>query len=395
MSDLGEEIYRAICDVTQASTAGLHEPYFDDEEERFVLDCIRSSFVSSVGKYVSDFEEELASYLGVRRAVAVVNGTSALQIALQLAGVGPGDEVLIPTLSFVATANAVRYCGATPHFIDSCVETLGLDVNSLEARLATIGVVTHQGCQNKETGATIRAVVPMHTFGHPCDMEKILRIAEKYSIRVVEDAAESLGSTYQGIHTGSFGLVSAISFNGNKIITTGGGGAIVTNNEELGNLAKHLTTTARIPQRWGFLHDQVGYNYRMPNINAALGCAQMKKLPLFVEAKRQLAFDYASRFKSVPGISFKQENDGCSCNYWLQTVLLDDDRVCERDSILTYLNDRRITARPAWSLLHTLPMYTDCPKTNLSTSVSLEKRIINIPSSPFLSRSFDKNKRNF
>ena len=359
----------------------LHEPHFGGNEWGYVKECLDTGWVSSVGKFVDRFEADLAAYTGVKRAVAVVNGTAALQMALLLVGVRPGDEVLIPALTFVATANAVTYCGAIPHLVDSEERTLGLDPHKLEMYLSGIVEMRSDGAWNRQTGRRLKAVVPMHTFGHPVDLDSLEAVCSEYQLELVEDAAESLGSWYKGEHTGNRGKVSALSFNGNKIITTGGGGAILTNDEELGRLAKHLTTTAKIPHRWEFNHDQIGYNYRMPNLNAALGCAQLEQLPGFIESKRLLAERYRCAFADIEGVRFFCEPVDCRSNYWLNVLLLDKKQEGERDKLLDITNTGGIMTRPAWTPMHRLPMFADCPRMDLSVAESLERRLINIPSS--------------
>lgn len=364
--------------------AALHEPFFAGNEWAYVKECLDTGWVSSVGKFVDEFEDRLANYTGCRRAIAVVNGTAALQICLKLVGVAPGDEVLVPALSFVATANAVTYCGAIPHFVDCEERTLGLDPAKLEDYLQGSVEPGRSGSVNRHTGRRIKAVVPMHTFGHPVDLDPLGAVCARFGLEMVEDAAESLGSLYKGVHTGNRGRVAALSFNGNKTITTGGGGAILTNDAALGKLAKHLTTTARVPHKWNFTHDLVGYNYRLPNINAALGCAQLEQLPTFLENKRALAGRYKAAFKAVGGLSFFSEPDFALSNYWLNTLVLDEADIAARDDILEVLNTGGVMARPAWTLLSSLPMYADCPKGDLRVARRLAKAIINIPSSPGL-----------
>ncbi len=312
----------------------LHEPMFAGNEWSYVRECLETGWVSSVGKFVDRFEEQLAEYTGVKRAVAVVNGTAALHICLKLAGVLPGDEVLAPALTFVATANAVAYCGAVPHFVDSEEKTLGIAPRKLADYLKEIAEVGHNGCHNKKTGRRISAVVPMHTFGHPVDLDPLVEVCRRFKLELIEDTAESLGSFYKGRHTGNWGRLSALSFNGNKVITTGGGGAVLTNDEELGRLAKHLTTTAKLPHRWAFIHDQTGFNYRLPNINAALGCAQLEQLPVFLEKKRALAERYRNAVKEIEGITFFTEPDFARSNYWLNVLLLIVGQAVWRDTLL-------------------------------------------------------------
>lgn len=364
----------------------LHEPEFMGNEWELVKNCLDSTFVSSVGKYVDRFEVMLAEYTGAKYAVAVVNGTAALHIALLLAGVRPGDEVLIPTLSFVATANAVSHCGGIPHFVDSQWSTLGIDVRRLGEYLEQC--VQEKGGKliNRNTGRRIGAIVPMHTYGHSVDMSSLLDLANSYNLPVVEDAAESLGSTYKGNHTGTLGLLGTLSFNGNKVITTGGGGAILTNDEELARRAKHLTTTAKLGHRWEFFHDQVAWNYRLPNLNAALGCAQLEQLPDFLRRKRLLAQQYKEVFEDIEGIGFVEEPINSQSNYWLNTLQLRQPSFEMRDRLLAVANDAGYQCRPTWTLLHKLPMYVDCPRATLAVAEQLEASLINVPSSARLAR---------
>jgi perosamine synthetase len=366
------------------SSLPLHEPEFSGNEWVYVKECIDTGWVSSVGKYVDEFERKLAEFTGVRHAVAVVNGTAALHIALQIAGVKAGDEVLVPALSFVATANAVSHCGAVPHFVDSSKSTLGLDAGALASHLDFVAERTVDGLRNKNTGRRIAAIVPMHTFGHPVDMVNLMDVAARYSLPLVEDAAESLGSTYHGSHAGTFGCMGVLSFNGNKIITTGGGGAILTNDPEIAHQAKHLTTTAKQPHRWEFFHDALAYNYRLPNLNAALGCAQMERLPDFLSRKRHLAENYRKTFANIPGIHFVDEPEGCHSNFWLNAVRLSEPSMTGRDALLALANDAGYQCRPAWTLLNKLPMYQDCPHAELFVAEALEASLINLPSSPKL-----------
>lgn len=359
----------------------LHEPIFPGDEWLYVKECLDTGWVSSAGKFVERFENELAEYVGVRHAIAVVNGTAALHVCLLLAGVKSGDEVLMPALTFVATANAVTYCGAVPHFIDCEERTLGLDSHKLATYLEEIAEHRPDGCFNRRTGRRIKAVVPMHAFGHPVDIDPLCDLCDRFGIELIEDAAESLGSFYKGCHTGQRGLLSALSFNGNKIVTTGGGGAILTNDVELGRLAKHLTTTAKLPHRWEFNHDMVAYNYRMPNINAALGCAQLDQLPGFLATKRALAERYRKAFADVPGIRFFTEPDSCKSNYWLNTLLLDESNAGQRDALLESSNNAGIMTRSAWTPMHRLPMFGNCPRMDLVVTESLARRLVNIPSS--------------
>ncbi|MBR0973338.1 LegC family aminotransferase [Bradyrhizobium japonicum] len=360
---------------------GLHEPVFAGNEIAYLEECIKSTFVSSVGPFVDRFERMLEETTGARRAVAVVNGTAALHACFRLAGVEPGDEVISPALTFIATTNAIAYCGATPHFVDSSLVTLGMDARALAARLDAIGERTAKGAINRETGRRIAAITPMHTFGHPVELDEISAIARDWGIALVEDAAESLGSTYKGRAVGSQARLAALSFNGNKIVTTGGGGAILTNDEELGRRAKHLTTTAKLPHKWAFVHDEIGFNYRLPNLNAALGCAQLEQLDGFLASKRKLALAYERAFSDIPGIRFSREPKDTTSNYWLNAILLDENNADRRDDLLAALNDAGFGARPAWTLMHKLPMFAQNPRGDLSTAESIERRLINLPSS--------------
>jgi len=362
----------------------LHEPVFKGNEWDYVKQCFDTGWVSTAGAFVDRFEEDLATFTGAKHVVATVNGTSALHIALLLAGVKPGDEVLTPALTFVATANAVSYCGATPHFVDSEERTLGIAPQALREYLQGITEIRGGQCINRNTGCVIRALVPMHTFGHPVDIEGVLAVARDFQLSLVEDAAESLGSTYQERHTGTFGLLGILSFNGNKTITTGGGGAILTNDEELAKRVKHLTTTAKVPHRWGYVHDETAYNYRLPNINAALGCAQLEQLDGILDAKRKLFERYNAAFANVPQMSIIAEPAGCRSNYWLQSLLLDETVSNERDTLLATTNDAGLMTRPVWTLMHRLAPYRECPKMELPVAESLETRLINLPSSSHL-----------
>jgi len=387
---VAQGVLQALRTVLPATSPfiGLHEPQFGGNEWLYVKECLDTGWVSSVGKFVDKFEEQLADYTGSAKAVAVVNGTAALHIALQLGGVRSGDEVLIPALTFIATANAVSYCGAIPHFIDSEERTLGLDPAKLADYLADSAEMRGGSCYNRHTGRRIKAVVPMHTFGHPVDLDPLCELCSRYGLSLIEDAAESLGSYYKGRHTGNHGILSALSFNGNKTITTGGGGAILTNDEQLGKLAKHITTTAKVPHKWAFAHDMVGYNYRMPNLNAALGCAQLEQLDGFLCRKRALAQRYREAFAALPGVRFVAEPEFARSNYWLNALLLEGDAAQERDALLELTNDSGVMTRPAWTLMHRLPMFVSAPRMDLSVALDLEKRMINLPSSAMLGESF-------
>ena len=383
-STLSDKVIAAIQTVIGTDQAFLHQPSFNGNEWLYLKECLDSTFVSSVGKFVDRIEADLATFTGAKYAVAVVNGTAALHIALKLAGVQAGDEVLIPVLTFVATANAVTYCGATPHFVDSEERTLGIDVAKLRDYLKN-HTEQHGGqCVNSATGRIIRAIVPMHTFGHPADIDGLLAVAQDFNLAMVEDAAESLGSYYHGQHTGTFGLMGTLSFNGNKTITTGGGGAILTNDPELARHAKHITTTAKLPHEWEYRHDEIGYNYRMPNINAALGCAQLEQLPIMLAAKRELFLRYQLALTSISGVRLMAEPDQCQSNYWLQTIVLDSEQTEQRNALLEATNKAGIMTRPAWILMHELESFKDCTRMDLSNAQSLAQRLINIPSSSSL-----------
>lgn len=357
----------------------LHAPVFQGNEKKYLIDCIDSTYVSYVGKYATKFEEMVAAYIGVKHAVAMVNGTAALQIALQLAGVMRNDEVLTQALTFVATANAIVHAGGKPVFIDSELKNLGMDPGKLDDFLKKYAELKANGqLINKLTGNRIAACVPVHIFGHPARIEEIVQICQKWQIPVVEDAAESISSTYKSLHMGTFGIMGVLSFNGNKIITTGGGGMIVTNDPELARRAKHITTTAKVPHPWEFYHDEVGYNYRLPNVNAAIGCAQMEQIDNFIDCKRELAERYAAFFIKI-GVSFFTEQPDCQCNYWLNTIVLENRD--ERDLFLKYTNENNVMTRPAWTLMNKLPMYKKCLSTSLDKAQWLEDRLVNIPSS--------------
>jgi aminotransferase in exopolysaccharide biosynthesis len=386
-STLATQVIAAIRSVIGDQAAALHEPRFAGNEWRYLRECLDSTFVSSAGKFVDRFEADLAAYTGARHAVAVVNGTAALHVALRLAQVRQNDEVLVPALTFVATANAVTYCGAVPHLADSELGTLGLDPRALRAYLQRVTEMRNGQCVNRSSGRVIRALVPMHAFGHPFDIEGMLSVAREFSLAVVEDAAESLGSYVANRHTGTFGLMGVLSFNGNKTVTTGGGGAILTDDSALAARARHLTTTAKVPHRWEYRHDEIGYNYRMPNLNAALGCAQLEQLPGFLQAKRRLYQQYAAAFTAVAGVRLLAEPRDCRSNYWLQTLLLDEQHADQRDAVLAAANDAGLMARPAWTLMHRLPAFDSCPRMPLPVAESLERRLINLPSSAHLARS--------
>lgn len=356
----------------------LHAPIFSGRERDYVAETIDSTFVSSVGAYVDRFERDTEAYTGSERAVATVNGTAALQVSLQLAGVTQGDLVITQPLTFVATCNAIAYCRAEPIFIDVDRRTLGLSPSALSDWLEVHARVHDDGlCRTKADGKIIRACVPMHTFGHPADLDGLVKVCKRWKLTIVEDAAESLGSFYKGRHTGTIGAFGTLSFNGNKIITTGGGGMILSSDEQ-GSYAKHLTTTAKKPHAFEFMHDQIGYNYRLPNLNAALGCAQLEQLEFFIENKRKLAAEYAQLLHGSE-LEFVSEPDGCRSNYWLNAVICESRQ--HRDALLKATNDQRVMTRPIWTLMSHLPMYSNCRHGELTNAEWLEERVVNLPSS--------------
>jgi aminotransferase in exopolysaccharide biosynthesis len=356
----------------------LHEPRFVGNEKKYLLDTIDSTFVSSVGAYVDKFESMMQNISQTQKAIAVVNGTSGIQVALRLVGVKAGDEVLTQALTFVATANAIAYNGAKPVFLDVDLCTMGLSPVSIQNFLEEYGDLREDGCYNKKTGNKIAACLPMHTFGFPVKIDELIKTCNNWKIPVVEDAAESLGSEYKGLPTGSFGKVGVFSFNGNKIVTSGGGGAIVTNNQDLGVKAKYLTTTAKQPHAYEYVHDELGYNYRMPNLNAALACAQLEKLNWFLEKKRELAKIYKEFFEGTE-VKFRTELPETKANYWLMCVELENRKA--RDLFLKETNEARVMTRPIWELMFRLPMYQDCLKDEQLNAKYLVDRIVNIPSS--------------
>lgn len=392
----GSAVIDNIIDVLDRVLAGqdrpiaLHEPYFPGKEWEYVKECLDTRWVSSVGRFIERFEVELAEYLGVKRVVAVVNGTAGLHMALKLVGVERGDEVIVPAVTFVATANAVAHCDAVPHFADSEMSTLGIDPTKLSEYLAGISVMRGEECFNSMTGRRVKAVIAMHTFGHPVDIDRLVEVCERFNLILIEDAAESIGSQYKTKQTGNWGKASVFSFNGNKTLTTGGGGAIATNDEELANLAKHVTTTAKVPHPWEYRHDRIGYNYRMPNINAALGCAQLEQLDDFLRLKRSLAERYLKEYANCEGVSFFREPDFASSNYWLNALVLDEQYAHLRDVLIERGQERGYSMRPLWIPLHKLPMFQACPRMDLSIAESLSTKVVNIPSSVFLGKEHDE-----
>lgn len=379
---MSKEVIQFIRDTfsQQKEFIPLHAPTFGGKEKEYLIETIDSTFVSSVGAFVDKFEVEFAKKVGAPYAIACVNGTNALHIALLLADVDSDDEVITQALTFIATANAISYIGAKPIFIDVDIDTLGLSPTSLENFLKNNAEIKSDGfCYNKNTGLRIKACVPMHTFGLPLRIDEVAEICKKWNISLVEDAAESLGSYYKGVHTGNYGLFGVFSFNGNKILTSGGGGALITDNAELANKAKHLTTQAKIPHPWRFMHDDIGYNYRMPNLNAALLCAQLEQLDYFLENKRELASLYKNFFAKRDDIKYIEEIDNAKSNYWLNAILLKDKH--SQEEFLKITNESGVMTRPIWDLMTDLTMFEDCQNDGLKNSKWLSQRVVNIPSS--------------
>lgn len=357
----------------------LANPVFVGNEKKYLNECIDTTFVSSVGKFVDRFEEDMAKYTGAKKAVVCVSGTNALHMSLMLVGVERNDEVITQALTFIATCNALSYISAHPVFIDVDRSTMGLSPDAMKEWLTKNAEIRNGECYNKNSGRRVKACLPMHTFGHPVRIEEIAAICEEYHIELIEDAAESMGSTYNGKHTGTFGKVGAISFNGNKTITTGGGGMMLFQDEELGMYAKHITTQAKIPHRWEFRHDHVGYNYRMPNINAALGCAQLENLDKYVASKRKVAAEYEAYFKTVPDIEFFVDSPDTYSNYWLNAVILKDKEA--QIDFLSQTNDNGVMTRPIWELMNRLQMFDNCENDGLKNTIFFADRVVNIPSS--------------
>jgi aminotransferase in exopolysaccharide biosynthesis len=356
----------------------LHRPIFEGNERRYLVDCIDSNFVSSIGVKVTEFEEKIAEYTGAKYAVSTVNGTAALHVAIELAGVKVGDEVLSQALTFVATCNAITYAGAHPVFVDVDLDTMGMSPNALLEFLEAHAEKTSSGALNKVTGRRIAACIPMHTFGFPCRIEELVSICNDWGIVLVEDAAESLGSYVAGRHTGTFGKMATLSFNGNKVITTGGGGMLITDDPELAKRAKHITTTAKVPHPYEFVHDEIGYNYRMPNLNAALGCAQMERLEEFLTIKSGIALKWGEFF-DANGVRFARAEGSNRANHWLSAIILDSSE--DRNKFLAATNEKGVMTRPIWQLMSELAMFKDCQADSLLNSMWLVDRVVNIPSS--------------
>lgn len=357
----------------------LHAPYFRGNEKKYLNECIDSTFVSSVGKFVDQFEDMTMTYTGAKKAVVCLNGTNALHMAMILMGVKRNDEVITQALTFIATCNAISYIGAHPVFIDVDKDTMGLSPSAVESWLKENAEIKNNTCYNKKTSRRIKACIPMHTFGHPVHLDELIEVCNRYYIELIEDAAESLGSFYRGKHTGTFGKIGILSFNGNKTITTGGGGMLLFQDEKTGKLAKHLTNQAKIPHRWEFVHDYIGYNYRMPNINAALGCAQMEQLEDFLANKRETAEKYKIFFNNHPEIKFFTEPENCRSNYWLNAIVLEDKQ--HQQDFLQYTNDHGVMTRPIWELMNRLPMFNDCQTDGLLNTQWFADRVVNLPSS--------------
>ena len=381
-----ERLVEAIKTVVgpELRPANLHEPELTGREVEYTAQCIQDGWVSSVGPLIPEFEEKLAARCDSRAAIAVVNGTAALHLALHANGVGPGDEVLLPALTFVGTANAVSYCGATTHFVDCETESLGVDADRLEEHLARVARVENRSCRNRETGKRIAALIVVDVFGHPANLDALAALAERWQLPVVEDAAAALGSTYRGRPVGGHVGIAALSFNGNKIITTGGGGAVLLDDPERAEEIRHVATTAKRPHAWRFDHDRVGFNYRMPNLNAALGIAQLERLDDFIKRKRLLGDAYAAALVGVESVHFFREAAWARSNYWLHTMILEDGFPDSLDTVLGALHAVGIHARPAWTPLHRLPMYASSPRADLTRTETLTGRIVNLPSSPAL-----------
>ncbi len=366
----------------------LHEPFFDKQEEEYVLECIKTGWVSYQGRFVAEFEQKLSQICESKHAIAVSSGTVALYLCLKILDIEQGSEIIIPSLTFVATANAVMHANMIPHLVDVCHQNFGIDAVKLDDYLAKIIDFDKAGnAINRMTKRLIKAIIPVHVLGHPVDLEGVIRVAQKYNLLVIEDAAEGIGSYYKEKHIGTFGSIAALSFNGNKVITTGGGGALLTKDDELASRLKHISTTAKVAHPYEFYHDEVGYNFRMPNINAAIGCAQLQKLDRFLIAKRRLAEHYKNAFASSEYFDFLQDESHTCSNYWLQALVIKPQFMHLKNQLLEVLNANRIFCRPIWKLMHKLPMYKDVPKSDLTCAEDLYNRVICIPSSPHLSKA--------
>ena len=379
-------ILRSIENAIGKGPHQLHEPSLGKEEIKYVTDTIKKNFVSTKGIYVSKFEEKIRSYVQSKYVTATINGTQALYIALKAMGVKKNEEVLVPALTFIGTVNAISYLGAEPHFIDSNIKDLGIDCKKLEAYLNKIIIFKNNKSINKKTGKVIRAIMPVHVFGHACDIENVIKLSRKYNLFVIEDAAECLGSFYKKKHLGTFGHIGCLSFNGNKIITTGGGGAIITENKKLNDKIKHLVTTAKVDHQWEYIHDQIGYNFRMPSLNAAVGLAQIEKISRFLKSKRELFLRYYKIFNNVENVELFKENKYSKSNYWLQTIILDKKIKHNKNKLIQSAHKKKIFMRPAWKLISELKPYKKKQKMNLSGARNIYERVINLPSSQNLIR---------
>ena len=374
-------ILRKVCNRHELN---LHEPFFSGNETKYLEACVSTNFVSTVGKFVTKFEEMLSKLTGAKHVIATVNGTSALHLSLLCLGIKPKDEVLLPALTFVGSASSIHYCDGIPHFCDISEDDLNIDLDKLRDHLKFTVEKHHGHSINKYTNNRIAAIMPVHVYGQPVDMETLLSIASEYKLTIIEDAAESLGSFLNYKHTGTFGEIGCLSFNGNKIITTGGGGAVMTNDDMLAKQIRHMSTTAKIAHPWELSHDEIGYNYRMPNINAALGCAQLELFSDLIENKRSLHMKYKKEFDSIPWLRLISENNKSISNYWLNTIILKNNEDCFQKKLIETCHKEKIFLRPSWKPLHLLPMFQSCPKSDLNTASFLQKKIINLPSSAFL-----------
>ena len=377
---LSKHILQSIRSMIKSKKVGLHEPYLGENEKRYLKKCIESGYVSYLGEYVPSLEKKITEYTGAKYAVTTNSGTSALHLACRLLEINNNSEVLMPALSFVAPANAVSYMNGTPHFVDIEKETFGIDPQKLRDYLINTTYLTNLGCINKRTKKVIKAIIVIHAYGHPAQIQKIIRIAKEFKIKVIEDAAESLGSFYNNKHTGLFGDIGVLSFNGNKVITTGGGGALLTKNKKIYENAKHLSTTAKIKHKWEYIHNEVGYNYRMPNINAAVGCSQFERISKLLKYKRKLARKYQIIFEDFDEVKFMKEQKNSISNYWLNTIIIEKNFKSIRDDLLQKLHKNGYQARPLWEPLNKLKMFKACPKDNLAVTNDIVSRTINLPS---------------
>ena len=380
-NNLVKSIYTLIKKTTGKGSHKLHEPLFSSKEIKYTNETIKTNFVSSAGIYGEKFENEIKKLTKAKHVIAVINGTQGLYISMQALGIKENQEVLVPALTFVGTVNAISYTGAEPHFVDSNIKDLGIDCKKLEIYLKKISKIKNNKCINKKTGKVISGIVPVHIFGHSCEIEKVIRLSKKFKLKVIEDAAEAVGSFYKNKHLGTFGDIGCLSFNGNKIITTGGGGAVITNKKNLANKIKHLTSTAKIKHKWEYIHDDIGYNFRMPSLNAALGLAQIENINIFVNAKRRLFLKYTKNFNKILGVKIFKEGKNLKSNYWLQTLIFDKKYKFLKNRLLNYCYKRKIYLRPTWRLISNLKPYNKKQKMDLSGARDIAERTINLPSS--------------